>query len=99
MEWFEKFKVGQEVRVVKKVPCWVLPDDGGTNWNNEYMDKTIGSVYKIIRIDDFVGYLLFTQISVVSEGYTCLFDYWYPVESLESVNVKGQQLVFNFMKE
>ena len=95
MQWYEKFKVGQQVKVVKRVGCWVFPrpHGGGCNWTSD-MDETVGKVYKIVEIDKFVGYRLDTQISDIyypddAEKY----DYYYPVESLAGV---GGQLVFSF---
>ena len=92
MEWYEKFKVGQKVRVVKKVLVWKLPDGGGTGWNPHYMDKTIGNVYEIREIRKRTGYQLGT-----GEGGLPM-NYWYPVESLVLERVKGEQLLFSFMK-
>ena len=91
MNWYEKFKVGQEVRVVKEVPHWEFPNGGGCSWNNEInkMHKTVGKVYKIIDIDKFTGYQLDT-------GNELGMDYWYPVDSLDSVSVVGRQLLFEF---
>lgn len=91
MKWFEKFKVGQKVKVIRKATHWIY---GGTSvsWNSEAMDKTIGKIYKIDFIDKSAGYRL-------STGVELGFDYYYPVESLASVKVKGKQLLFNFMKE
>ena len=90
MKWYEKFKVGQKVRVIKKVLVWRLPGGGGSGWNSCYMDKTIGNVYEIRKIDKHTGYQLWP------EGKAGM-GYWYPVESLAPERVKGQQLLFNFM--
>ena len=91
MKWYEKFKVGQKVRIIKKVSTWILPGGGGTKWSSRYMDGTIGKVYEIRRIDRGIGYQLGTGI----EGG---MNYWYPVESLAPERVKGEQLLFSFMK-
>jgi len=88
MKWYEKFKVGQEVRVTKKVAAWRFPNDGGCSWARD-MDKTVGKTYKIIKINRSVGYLLDTYDNV---GY----DYWYPAESLQLL--VGVQLLFSFME-
>lgn len=101
MRWYDKFKVGQRVKVVKKIGSWRFAGfcngngftDRGATWVWD-MDKTIGGVFEIVKIDSNVGYRLGTKESV---GYD--YNYWYPVESLEAENVKGQQLLFNFMKE
>lgn len=91
MKWYEKFRVGQRVRVVKKVMNWDY--DLPMSWNSEgIMDKTVGRVYKILTVDRVLGYALDTRNDVGGM-------YWYPVESLEEENVKGRQLLFNFMKE
>lgn len=50
MKWYDKFKVGQKVRVVKKIQEWDY-DDMGASWNDGGMDKTMSKVYKIIRFD------------------------------------------------
>ena len=99
MKWYEKFKVGQKVRVVKKVTSWRLDNyngDGhtgrGATWVSD-MDKTIGKVSTIIFIDTDVGYRLETRKDTHYK-----YNYWYPVESLEEVNVKGRQLLFSFME-
>lgn len=93
MEWHKKFKVGQEVKVTKKIQSW---DDGifGTSWDDRYMDKTIGRVYKIKKISPILGYQLLTENDFPLDS----FNYWYPVESLEAVITKGQQLTFDFME-
>lgn len=96
MEWYEEFKIGQEVRVVKKVECWKYCG-GSTDWNSQFMDGTLGKVYKIIEIEETAGYKLHTQIPTPYDRY--LYDYYYPVESLTCVNVKGQQLLFSFMEK
>ena len=90
MKWYEKFKVGRKVRVIKKVRVWKLCGGGGTCWNSAYMDKTIGNVYEIRKIDKHIGYQLGTRGEVP-------MDYWYPAESLALDRVKGEQLLFNFM--
>lgn len=89
MWWYEKFKVGQKVKVVKKVATWRYGSNYGISWNNFLMDKTIGKVYKISEINKDVGYRLRTSVIDGS-------DYYYPVESL--AYVKGEQLVFDFYK-
>ena len=92
MEWYNKFKVGQGVKVVKKVVRWKFDNGGGAGWNTGgFMDKTVGKVYTIVSIDNYIGYLLSTRDAVGS-------NYWYPVVALqESVKV-GEQLLFDFMK-
>lgn len=92
MEWFEKFKVGQNVRVVKKVLIWKLPNGGGCSWNDD-MDITVGKVYKILEIIKETGYKLLTENNTYNN-----WNYWYPAESLACVNVKGKQLLFDFME-
>lgn len=99
MKWYEQFKVGQEVKVIKKVLCWKLSDGGGCSWNEHFMDETIGKVYKIIEIKKYVGYKLSTQINRNKFGDRHNMDFWYPVEALVLFKVKGQQLLFNFMDE
>ena len=89
-EWYDKFKVGQEVRVVKKVASWKV---GGqtTKWNIAGdMDITIGKIYKIKQIGKRVGFQLWTEKDV---KYKC--NYWYPVNALQVL--VGRQLLFNFM--
>lgn len=90
MKWYEKFKVGEKVRVVKKVPEWKYGQL--VQWNLEgEMDKTIGNVYKIVQINRGLGYQLLTQYDTYHKQ-----DYWYPVESLGTL--VGVQLLFNFME-
>ena len=84
MKWYEKFKVGQEVRVVRKIIKWM-----GASWVEE-MDKTINRVYKIKDGDGDIGYLLDTTNDIRR-------NYWYPSESLACV--VGRQLEFSFMQE
>jgi len=91
MQWYEKFKVGQRVKVVKKTGDWNYGIRNGWNLDG-HMDNTIGKVYEIIRINNSLGYLLAT-------GKQTGQDFWYPVESLEEINVKGRQLLFDFMSE
>ena len=88
MKWYEKFKVGQKVKVVKKVNHW-----DGADWV-ENMNQTVGKIYKVAKIDKSAGYRLSTQIPVAFSA--TLWDYCYPIESLSCV--KGEQLLFNFMK-
>jgi len=88
MKWYEKFKVGQEVKVTKKVIVWRFPNDGGCSWARG-MDETVGKIYKIVDIDVHIGYRLDTDSKVE-------YDYWYPVESLQGM--AGIQLLFNFME-
>ena len=92
MQWYEKFKVGQQVKVVKKIVMWKFDDGGrGCSWTVN-MDETVGKVYEIIVIDKDVGYQLNTQLSDRYNDYK--YDYYYPVESLAGV---GGQLLFSFM--
>lgn len=99
MKWYEKFKVGQEVKVVKKIASWTFVNGGGTSWTSPEMDKTIGKTYKIKTVKKTVGYQLLTEKDFPYEhddmGGEIGFNYWYPVESLACV--KGEQLLFNFM--
>lgn len=83
MQWYEKFKVGQKVNVVKRIDSWL-----GASWVKK-MDGTINKTYEILDIDEYIGYLLSTTNDV---GRT----FWYSVESL--AYVKGQQLLFDFME-
>ena len=92
MQWYEKFKVGQEVRVVKKVNSWKL-DGCTTKWNTAGdMDVTIGKTYKIKQINKRVGFQLWTARDV---RYKC--NYWYPLEAIQVP--KGVQLLFDFMSQ
>lgn len=84
MEQHEKFKVGQDVRVVRKVKSWP-----GASWVSG-MDKTINKIYKIKQTDGYIGCLLDT---VNDAGRS----YWYSPESLACE--VGKQLLFDFMKE
>lgn len=87
MKWYERFSVGQKVRVRRKTLTWNYGFP--TSWNTYgYMDKTIGREYVILRIDKDIGFLLGTNKDVER-------NYWYPLESL-TYN-KGQQLLFDFM--
>lgn len=89
MKWYNKFNVGQKVRVIRKISYWSFPNGGRCSWVNS-MDTTIGRAYKIEQIRTDAGYLLNTHNEVIS-------NYWYPMESLASV--KGEQLMFNFMNK
>lgn len=90
MKWYEKFKVGQKVRVVRKVDSWNY--GGRTDWV-ENMNQTIGKTYKIAEIDKYIGYRLCTQLKT---GFSSFYNYWYPLKSLACV--KGEQLLFSFME-
>ena len=99
MKWYDKFKVGQEVRVVEAITSWRFDNwngDGytgrGAVWTPD-MDKTIGKVFTIIFIDSDIGYKLETRKDTYYK-----YNYWYPAESLEEINVKGRQLLFDFME-
>jgi len=98
MKWYKKFKVGQEVKVVRKINVWQFDNHRtgflmgrGASWATE-MDMTIGKIFKIVNIDTDVGYRLETR-KVNSIGY----NYWYPVEALQAL--AGKQLEFGFMNE
>jgi len=82
MKWHEKFKVGQKVKVIRKIKYW-----NGVSWNSGQMDNTIGKVYTIVQVDEKYGYQLQTHN---------IYGYWYPLESLSYV--KGEQLLFSFME-
>jgi len=88
VEWYNKFKVGQRVKVVKKVSSWRYGGGFRVGWNTD-MNKTIGKIYKIKSIDKNVGYELRTKKDTYHKH-----NYWYPVESLVCI---GEQLLFNFM--
>lgn len=90
MKWYEKFKVGQKVKVIRKVVSWEI--DGCTRrWNTAGdMNITIGKVYEIKQIQNGVGFQLRTEKDV---GYKC--NYWYPIEALQGL--AGTQLEFAFM--
>ena len=94
MEWYKKFKVGQKVKVVKMVNNWNYAGRQ-IGWSSKYMDRTIGQIYKIIKISGESGYSLQTQIP--TDYGVGLYDYWYPAESLESPIKVGEQLLFSFM--
>lgn len=97
MKWYEIFKVGQEVRVVKKVISWQFDSfDGGdgytgmgASWVSD-MDITIGKVFEVVEIDPDIGYRLNTEIINFYKQ-----NFWYPVQSLQSL--VGKQLLFDFM--
>ena len=93
MNWCEKYKVGQKVKVVKKVKSWGGPMYSyGAHWP-QAMNETIGNVYEIVEIDKKTGIRLLTK----SESLNSLrYNYWYPVESLADVKVKGEQLYFDY---
>ncbi len=92
MKWYKKFKVGQRVRVVKKVDFWKVGGET-TRWNSEGdMDRTIGKVYIIKGIRRHTGFQLQTREDV---KHKC--NYWYPVESLTYGGCA--QLLFDFMSE
>jgi len=89
MNWYEKYKVGQKVKVVKKVESWGYPDyQYGATWACA-MNETIGNVYEIVKIDKKIGIQL-------STNFRLLTSYWYPVESLADAKVKGEQLYFDY---
>lgn len=92
MEWYNKFKVGQEVRVVEKIQDWRFNGRGGATWVCQ-MDRTINKVFRIIDINADRGYLLNTS------GIGLEWNYWYPVESLQEPAFVGEQLLFDFMSE
>lgn len=90
MIWYEKYKVGMEVKVIKKVDSWNY-GCGEIRWN-KHMDKTINRVYEVVDIDEDCGCKLFTRKYI---GY----NFWYPLEYLAYFWPNGQQLVFDFMIE
>lgn len=95
--WTPKYKVGQEVRVVKKIDTWHY-NGHGMGWNKSgTMKGTIGNVYTIIDIEKGCGYQLNTQVGM--ELGSMKWDFWYPDESLKLKSVKGEQYLFDFMKE
>ena len=83
MKRYEKFKVGQEVRVVRKIAVWQ-----GASWVSG-MNKTMNKIYKIKDVDEYIGCLLDTANDAGR-------SYWYSSESLACV--VGQQLLFSFME-
>jgi len=104
-----KFKVGQRVRVVKKIDSWLL-DGVRTRWDG-FMDNTIGRIYTIIGISvskssPNLGYILNTAQDL-KHLYGNEWNSYYPEErwnfnylpeSLELEIAVGQQLEFDFMK-
>jgi len=94
MKWYEKFDIGQRVRVIKKVDFWHydgLYGGGIVAWQRE-MDKTIGNIFEIVGIDIDVGYRLETK-----HTNDWNYNFCYPAESLQGL--VGEQLLFNFMQE
>lgn len=91
MKWYEKFRAGQKVRVVKRVLYWRVCGGGTVSWNPD-MDRTIGKSYQIKHIDEYGGYELYTEKDT---KYKC--NYYYPVESLACI--VGTQLEFSFMSD
>lgn len=89
------FKIGDKVRVCKKVEHWSFPKGGGCIWSSELMDETIGKVYIIIDIDKAIGYQLDTNISP-DYWMGDVIDCWYPVEAICLAKKLGQ-LEFPFM--
>ena len=94
MKWYEKFKVGQKVKVVRKVDVWSFNERGGASWVSG-MDNTIGKLYEIVQINKDVGYQLLTDETAGDTFYYYPMNYWYPLESLG--HIKGEQLLFSFM--
>lgn len=95
----DKFKVGQRVRVIKKVSSWSYYGIQ-CSWD-EGMDMTIGKVYTVIAaiagkdgIECNSEYRLNTSETDVNSDW----DYFYPEESLEAGIEIGQQLLFSFME-
>ena len=86
MKWYEKFKVGQEVKVTRKTGNWNYGESA--SWVYQ-MDTTVGKVYKIERIDKYFGCRLASTDGPFS-------GYWYPIEALQIIT--GQQLLFEFYK-
>ncbi len=92
----DKFKIGQRVRVVKRVNGWSYYGKH-TPWDDK-MDGLIGLEFTIIyisKVDDFggcSGYRLNTQEKIE-------WDCWCPEESLKAEIVVGEQLQFDFMEE
>ena len=59
MKWCEKFRVGQKVKVVKKITSWQFENydsyrGRGADWADD-RDKTIGKVVRVVRIDSDIG--------------------------------------------
>jgi hypothetical protein len=72
-----KFKVGDTVKVFRKIESWGDGEKLGAIWINVEMDKTIGKKFKIIKFNKNLGYLLDTH-------------YWYPEEAL--LNFRNEKL-------
>ncbi len=82
-----KYKIGDGVKVVKRIRLW----DGPQGMWISAMDTTLDKYFTIFQIGES-GYLLNTKICTGIR-----FNYWY---SADSFDVKiGEQLVFDFMKE
>ena len=86
----KKFKVGQRVRVIKKVQSW---NSSHGVWCN-CMDWSLGKVYTVLEVTN-IDYLLDTAYDL--NNYL-VYNYFYPEESLEAEIEIGQQLLFPFME-
>ena len=92
----DKFKIGQRVKVIKRIYRWSY-NNQETPWD-DIMDNTIGKVYPVIEIHDgstpnsCVGYRLDTSYDIDWAAY-------YPEESLKAEIVVGEQLLFSFMEK
>lgn len=94
MEWYEKFKINQEVKVIRKVVSWRY-SGCIINWNRAGdMDITIGKFYKIKQIRKRIGFQLWTEKDTKYNH-----NFWYPLEALQEPLLVGEQLLFNFMNE
>ena len=95
----KKFKVGQRVRIIKKVDSWTYygirtPWWAGLNDNND----GIGNVYTIIAIAGKGGIDFCSGYRLNTETFECDWNAFYPEESLEAEIEIGQQLLFSFME-
>ena len=83
------WKIGQLVKVVKKVQGWRDKSaEFYTDWISD-MDKCIGNVYKIVAIEQ-EGYKLNTS------EIGCDYNYYFHPDSL-SLYLPNSQLLFGFM--
>jgi len=83
MQWYEKFKVGDKVK--PKNPKWIHGDG------------------KIVSIDEngWIQAVYDTSVCVICDDENCgmaIKTKWHRPSNIERVTIKGQQLLFNFMK-
>ena len=88
-----KFKVGDKVKVLR-----ASTDEEGKLWGDSwcgYMGTNIGKVMTIDKSLNYDNNYMYYKYKLKEDKG----GYWYPEFVLQKKDVKGEQLLFEFMKE